>query len=183
MSKQIYEVNQEAVNEYAKKIGLKYPVKIVGKRGRKGAVVGAYFGLCDRHPNTWVGFDQPTHFITIERRRPIDFLNATLKHELSHCRQVERYVEVFGMDQGRDMEREMYDAAGGNAYDTSRRKDGWDSYWENIFEVEARAWEEAPGNLMKLTKYGREREQRRQEREKINAELDKAAAAMDREGV
>ncbi len=173
MSKNKWNFDQNAIDQAADFLGLKYPVKISGKRGRKGRSTGLYHGLFnyDTARHSFARFDQYTHVITVSRWVSPEHASEIIWHELTHAAQVENFVEENAGDpeQGHDAFAIAYEEAGGGRINSRK---GRKAYNENAFEVEARLAEKNAESkpLVKLTRYGKEIKARRE----LLAKLDSA---------
>lgn len=139
MSKHKWNFDQTAINEAAEHLGLTFPVKVVGKRGKRGSTIGYYKGI---HP--WSG--EWVHEISVDRHLSAQEVSQTIWHELTHAQQTERYLgdDACFMAYGRFVRD--YEAAGGG--NVNSRK-GLKKYMANEFEVEANENEKL-GNVMLL---------------------------------
>lgn len=176
----IWDFDTEAIERAAKMMGLKFPVKVRGKRGRRGKTTGHYRGLSLFDTAINKILDTHTHFIEVDRRLTLTTASMTIWHELAHARQCEEFVAQHGIEVGRRKYDEAYQdedsKVRGNRKRVSKRLAQL-AYSRNRYEVDAKAYEVCAEYmpLVKLNKAGRVWQERmkivEENRKKINAAL------------
>lgn len=147
MSKFLWNFNEDAIFEATEFLGLKYPVQVRGKRGRKSrgceTTVGIYNGLRLFYGNK--AYDVFTHFIVIDRSIDQEEASRAIWHELAHAAQCEEFItdDRYGVVRAFLKFIDDYQSKENPEGAVRRRaSEKWDSYIDNPQEVAARAHED-----------------------------------------